>query len=169
LADTLRTSGPLEMTRLLGAFERSTNEAVGLKLVAALKAAKGLSSLRVDILKPLLAKYLAAVQEQGKQLLASLNVDAAQQSSELDRLLPELNNGDIRRGEAVFNSQKTACFSCHAIGYQGGHVGPDLTSIGTVRTERDLLESILYPSASFVRSYEPYIVMTKSDETYSGV
>jgi putative heme-binding domain-containing protein len=51
----------------------------------------------------------------------------------------------------------------------GGHVGPDLTSIGQVRTERDLLESIVYPSASFVRSYEPLIVHTRSDEEYSGV
>jgi putative heme-binding domain-containing protein len=55
------------------------------------------------------------------------------------------------------------------MGYQGGHVGPDLTSIGTVRTERDLLESIVYPSASFVRSYEPMVVQTKSDEQYTGV
>ncbi len=81
----------------------------------------------------------------------------------------ELKNGDIRRGQLVFNSQKAACASCHTMGYLGGKVGPDLTSIGQVRTERDLLESILYPSASFVRSYEPYVVSTKSDESYTGV
>jgi len=52
---------------------------------------------------------------------------------------------------------------------QIGNVGPDLTAIGTVRAERDLLESIIYPSASFVRSYEPMIVHTKSDEEFSGV
>jgi putative heme-binding domain-containing protein len=55
------------------------------------------------------------------------------------------------------------------MGYLGGHVGPDLTSIGQIRTERDLLESIVYPSASFVRSFEPYVVRTKSDDEYSGV
>ena len=32
-----------------------------------------------------------------------------------------------------------------------------------------MLESIVYPSASFVRSYEPMIVRTKSDEEFSGV
>jgi putative heme-binding domain-containing protein len=69
----------------------------------------------------------------------------------------------------VFNSQKAACATCHAIGYMGGHVGPDLTSIGQVRTERDLLESIVFPSASFVRNFEPLIVHTRSDEEYSGV
>jgi putative heme-binding domain-containing protein len=44
-----------------------------------------------------------------------------------------------------------------------------LTAIGQARTERDLLESIVYPSASFVRSFEPFVIQTKSDETYSGV
>jgi putative heme-binding domain-containing protein len=55
------------------------------------------------------------------------------------------------------------------MGYLGGKLGPDLTSIGQARTERDLLESIVFPSASFVRSYEPVIVVTKSGDEHSGV
>jgi putative heme-binding domain-containing protein len=55
------------------------------------------------------------------------------------------------------------------VGYRGGHLGPDLTSVGTIRTERDLLESIVYPSASFVRSYEPIFVLTKDGDDYTGV
>jgi putative heme-binding domain-containing protein len=55
------------------------------------------------------------------------------------------------------------------MGYLGGKVGPDLTRIGQIRTERDLLESIIYPDASFVRSYEPIVVVTKSGEMHSGV
>ncbi|MEO7297870.1 MAG: c-type cytochrome, partial [Verrucomicrobiota bacterium] len=90
-------------------------------------------------------------------------------SAHIDELLAALKNGDIRRGQNIFNSAKAACSSCHAIGYSGGKVGPDLTKIGTVRTERDLLEAVVYPSASFVRSFEPMIVATKSDEDYSGV
>ena len=35
---------------------------------------------------------------------------------------------------------------------------PDLTRIGQVRSERDLLEAILFPSASFARGYEPVVV-----------
>jgi putative heme-binding domain-containing protein len=169
LTETIKSAGPLEMTKLLTAFEHSKSEAVGLKLVGALKEAKGLSSLRADVLKTLLAKYPSNVQERGKELLAVLNVDAAKQSAHIDELLKELKDGDVRRGQAIFNSQKAACFSCHTVGYLGGKVGPDLTSIGQVRTERDLLESVIYPSASFVRSFEPYIIMTKSDDSYSGV
>ena len=55
------------------------------------------------------------------------------------------------------------------MGYRGGHDGPDLTAIGTIRTERDLLESIVYPSASFVRSFEPMVLTTKSGDDYTGV
>jgi putative membrane-bound dehydrogenase-like protein len=169
LTETIKNAGPLEMTKLLTAFEKSKSEAVGLKLLASLKEAKGLSSLRPDVLKTLLTKYPATVQDQGKELLALLNADGAKQGAHIDELLKELKDGDVRRGQAIFNSQKAACFSCHTVGYLGGKVGPDLTSIGQVRTERDLLESVIYPSASFVRSYEPYMIMTKSDEAYSGV
>jgi putative heme-binding domain-containing protein len=84
-------------------------------------------------------------------------------------LLPKLQKGDVRRGQAIFNSTRAACSGCHSIGYLGGNLGPDLTRIGQVRTERDLLEAIVYPSASFVRSFEPFIVVTKNGDDFSGV
>jgi putative heme-binding domain-containing protein len=169
LADTLKTIGPLEVSKVIGAFEHTTAEPVGLKLMAVLKESKGLAGVRPDVLKTLAAKYPAPVQEKADELLALLNVDATKQKAHLDALIGSLPKGDIRAGQAVFNSQKTACAACHKTGYVGGTVGPDLTSIGQARTERDLLEAIVFPSASFVRSYEPMIVMTKSDEEYSGV
>jgi putative heme-binding domain-containing protein len=69
----------------------------------------------------------------------------------------------------VFNSPKAACASCHAIGYLGGNLGPDLTRIGQTRTERDLLEAVVFPSASFVRSYEPVTVATKDGKVLNGL
>ncbi|MEI8022370.1 MAG: dehydrogenase, partial [Schlesneria sp.] len=78
--------------------------------------------------------------------------------------------GDIRRGQVVFNSQKAACSACHnAGGYKGGNIGPDLSRIGKIRTERDLLESLVFPSVSFVRSYEPVLVVTKSGKQVNGL
>ena len=125
--------------------------------------------MRADNLRPRLAKYPEPVQKQGEALLASLNVDSAKQTQRLEELLGSLTDGDIRRGQVVFNGQKTACMSCHAIGYLGGKIGPDLTRIGQIRSERDLLEAIVYPNASFARSYEPVIVSTTSGATHSGV
>ncbi|MEP6662782.1 MAG: c-type cytochrome [Verrucomicrobiota bacterium] len=171
LTDLFKTVGPLEATRLLSAFEKSaaTNEIVGAKLISALKNAKTVNSLRVDRLKSLFEKYPAPVQAQAEPLYAMLNVDAQKQAAHIDELLAALKNGDVRRGQTVFNGPKAVCSSCHSIGYLGGHVGPDLTTIGAVRTERDLLEAIIFPSASFVRSFEPMMVVTKSGDDYSGI
>ena len=99
--------------------------------------------------------------KQAEALYARLNVDAAKQKAQLEQLMATLSAGDVRRGQLVFHSEKAACYSCHAIGYRGGNVGPDLTRIGSVRSERDLLEAIVFPSVSFVRSFEPIAVATQ--------
>ena len=169
IAAALQTIGPLELPKLLPAFERAPTEALGRKLLASLKGSTGWRGLRTDLLKPLLAKYPPPVQTLGDELLKLLNADAAKEAAHLTDLLGQLKDGDIRRGMAVFNSAKSACATCHAIGYLGGRLGPDLTRIGGARNERDLLEAIVYPSASFVRSYEPFVVLTKGGEEFSGV
>jgi putative heme-binding domain-containing protein len=38
-----------------------------------------------------------------------------------------------------------------------------------VLRSRDLLESIVFPSASFARGFEPYVVETKAGKSYSGI
>ena len=76
--------------------------------------------------------------------------------------------GDIGRGRRIFFGEKVACYSCHTIGNQGGHVGPDLTGVGAIRSGHDILEAIVFPSASFVPGFEIYNVETKS-ETFAGV
>ena len=169
LAKLFRTVGPLEVDRLLSAYEQGGDDTLGETLIAALKAAAALKSLRPDALKLRLAKFSPRVQEQAQPLFDILNANAAQQKERLEELLGQLKNGDIRRGQAVFYSQKAACVACHAIGYLGGSTGPDLTRIGGIRTERDLLESIVFPNVSFVRSYEPVTIITTAGRVYNGL
>jgi putative heme-binding domain-containing protein len=169
LTDLLRSAGPLEINKLLHAYAKSKDESLGLKLVAALKESKSLRSLRADVLKPRLNQFGPKVGAESQALLSKLDPDAAEQRSKLDHLLATLPTGDVRRGQAVFNNPKVSCVSCHAIGYLGGHVGPDLTKVGTIRSERDLLESIIYPSASFAQSFEPYIAITTTGQRYDGL
>jgi putative membrane-bound dehydrogenase-like protein len=169
LTELLKTAGPLEMDRLLTSFDQSTDDTVGLNLLSTLRASPSLSFLRVETLKPHLLKYSPRVQQQAEELYSTLNADAAKQKVRLEELLFTANNGDIRRGQAVFNNPKVACVSCHAIGYLGGNIGPDLTRIGQIRTERDLLEAVIFPSASFVRSYEPVVIATKDGKVLNGV
>ncbi len=83
--------------------------------------------------------------------------------AELSALLPE---GDPVRGKAIFNNAaKSLCLTCHVMGEQGVEFGPDLTGIGSVRSERDLMEAIVFPSASLARYYEMVIVKQKKAET----
>ena len=69
------TAGPLELPRLLRAFDADGDETLGLTLLAALERASSRSSLRPDVLKPRLAKYPPAVQARADALLATVNLD----------------------------------------------------------------------------------------------
>jgi putative membrane-bound dehydrogenase-like protein len=169
LTESFQVTGPLEADRLLPAFKESADEALGLKLIAALKASPALSGLRIDAVKAAVAKFPSPVQAQAEQLYLLINVDAAKQKEKLETVLAALKDGDIRRGQAVFNSTKAACAACHPFGYLGGNVGPDLTKIGGIRQERDLLEAIIFPSASFVRSFEPVVVATHNGKVFNGL
>ena len=169
LAESLASAGPLEFPRLFDAFEKAEGEEIGLKVVDALKRSPARSTLRVETLKPRFARFGPGVEREAEALYKLIEADSADRRGHLESLLGHLSGGDIRRGQAVFNGPKAACVTCHAIGYVGGKLGPDLTKIGQVRADRDLLESIAYPSASFVRSYEPVSVATRDGQVFSGL
>jgi putative heme-binding domain-containing protein len=169
VAGILPAAGPVDLARLLPAFEKSKDDAVGLALVKALQDPKVRPAVRLEQVKPILDKYGPKVQEAAKPLYAAFAADRAGETAKLEALVKEMPAGDIRRGQVVFQGAKAACATCHKIGYVGGTIGPDLTKIGSLRTDRDLLESIVFPSASFVRSYEPVKVTTKDGRTVQGI
>ncbi|MBX3442394.1 MAG: HEAT repeat domain-containing protein [Planctomyces sp.] len=169
LADAFQSVGPLEAARLLDLYAGAADEAVGTALVGALSDSPALAALRVDALERVLAEQTPPIRERGAQLALRINADLVRQRAQLEALLPRLDEGDLRRGFAVFHSTRAACATCHQLGYVGGDVGPDLSRIGKIRTERDLLEAVLFPSASFVRSYEPVIVQLSSGLVETGV
>ncbi len=168
LADAFSQAGPVEAPTLLNAFAAGGGDDLGERLVAGLSASSGKGNLLPGDLETLFAKFPPATQQRGAALLETLHEGRSRQLEKLDELTAQLEGGDVRRGQAVFNSSKAACRSCHRIGYLGGRVGPDLTKIGEIRSERDLLEAVVYPSASFVRSFEPVVVVTQAD-IYNGV
>ena len=168
LGDLLGDVGPMELPQLVSAFGRSRSPEVGQKLAEGLSHSKSLANLRSDIVDLAAESFPEAVRARLNELLAGEVEDRVSQARRIEDLLTSLAGGDVERGQVVFNSTEAACLSCHAIGYQGGQVGPDLTRIGQIRTRRDLLESIVYPSASFVRSYEPVVAVT-ADASVNGV
>ncbi len=169
LTDSLRSVGPLELPKLLSAFSNSDDGMVGERLLASLRESHSLGGLRPDQLQSCLSNFPAPVRKQGQDLLSSLDLNIPEQKAILEKLLESCKGGDARRGQSVFNGSRAACSSCHEVGYLGGDLGPDLSKIGEIRSEEDLLEAIVFPSASFVRSYEPVVIETKSGEIHNGV
>jgi putative heme-binding domain-containing protein len=120
-----------------------------------------------------LDQMLEALPEEVRAGTASLRElwrqSGERQRARLAEFEPLLSGGRAERGRAVFFGPKVACASCHAIGSEGGHVGPDLTRIGTVRSGRDLLEAIVVPSSTLVPGYETYFVATADGRVANGL
>ncbi len=169
LIQSLRQAGPASIPLLLSAIVRTPTEATGLAAIEALEQADGLATLPPGTLRAWLEKFPESVQTRGHSLLEKVGPEFEKQREHLLAVEKALPAGDIRRGQSVFNSTKAGCFACHGFGYIRGSLGPDLTSVGRIRTERDLLEAIVYPSASFVRSYEPVVVSTKANGKQFGL
>ncbi len=169
VVERLPAAGPVELGGLLEAFRSLPDGALADKLIRTLAAAPALAVLPPATLRDSLGHLKEETRKPLDESLAKLHVDVANQPQKLADLLQRLPSGDIRRGQAVFHSTKAACFSCHEMGYRGGDVGPDLTRIGKIRSRRDLLEAIVFPSASFVRSFEPQTVTTVDGEVHQGV
>ncbi len=44
-----------------------------------------------------------------------------------------------------------------------------MSKIGQIRAKADLLEAVVFPSASFARGYESFSVVTDSGQVYTGI
>src|SRR5262249_37476627 len=78
-------------------------------------------------------------------------------------------NGDPSRGEKLFWSQPVQCGRCHRVGSQGTLIGPDLSSIGKLRSREDLLVSLLEPSRRIQPKYASYVVATVNGALFTGL
>lgn len=166
----LQHADALILPRLLDAFRDSKNEETGAAMVAALlKSSVSIGEPDAKRLQDILENYPDNVRTAARPLLAHLQELQKARIVRLRQLVPLLSaGGDVGRGRRIFFGEKVGCYNCHTIGRQGGHVGPDLTGVGAIRSGHDILEAIVFPSASFVPGFEIYNVETRT-ETYSGV
>ena len=166
----LPQADPLVLSTVLECFRSTADEEVGQAVVAVLRQSpSALGTLGEERLKTLFAAYPGSVQQMAEPLFAQLQEAQKTRVEKLRRLEPLLKaGGDVGRGRRIFFGEKVACSSCHTIGAEGGHVGPDLTGVGAIRSGHDLLEAIVFPSASFVPGHEVFLVDLANDRL-SGV
>jgi putative heme-binding domain-containing protein len=80
-----------------------------------------------------------------------------------------LNNGDPARGERIFRTPQQSCITCHAIGGVGGHVGPDLSSIGASAQVDYLIDSVYYPNKEIKDGFQSCLLETRDGEEVAGI
>ncbi len=88
---------------------------------------------------------------------------------EMKALLAAVEKADPHRGEAIFRRTALTCLQCHAIGGAGGHVGPDLSSLGGSAQPGQILESILSPSATIKEGYQTVSLFGNDGRVTSGI
>jgi len=169
LLPKLAAASSLEIRPLVAAFSGGDAQEWGRQLVAALSQAPGLPALDAGSLRDLLKRYQVAGSKDANALLTRLETDSVERRARLARLQKELGGGDAKRGRQVFFGRRASCSACHLVKGKGGKIGPDLSTVGSRRDRRDLLEAVLYPSASLSRGYESYTLATSSGRVVSGL
>lgn len=168
LADKyLPQADPFILPKLLPAFQGEHSAEIGKALATTLANSSTLDGYSEERLRKTFENYPADVKPEVDQLIGKLNTVHAERIKYLKEIEAGLGDGVLDNGRALFFGKAT-CYTCHKIGPEGGQFGPDLTSIQRDRSTHDLLEAIVYPSASFVREYETYKVNTPGGE-HTGI
>ncbi|MDX2032681.1 MAG: c-type cytochrome, partial [Blastocatellia bacterium] len=168
----LAAADSLVLLPLLDAFRAAQDRSIGQALVAALgQPAVNLEAIGGRRLEQLFKNFPDEVRTASQPLMDRFRAEEASRVRRLQTLEPLLTaGGDVGAGRRVFFGARAACAGCHTIGAEGGHVGPDLTSIGSIRSGHDILEAIVFPSATMVPGHESRRITTKAGNLiYSGV
>ncbi len=169
VAPLVRSASPGDLRELLRAFQRNVNHNAAEALLESLESADSFSSIEVHEFSDVVKRFPTETLDRANRLLDRLKQHHQTKLLRLQVLRDRLDQGDAGRGKQVFHSEKAKCSSCHRIGDQGKAVGPDLSTIGANRSAIDLLESMVFPSASIVRDYETHKVLTVDGRALTGL
>jgi putative heme-binding domain-containing protein len=87
----------------------------------------------------------------------------------IEDLLKEIKNDPGSADMGKFAFSKASCASCHRFGPDGETMGPDLTTIANRFSDREILESILYPSKVISDQYAAKSILTIDGHHYTGI
>ncbi len=86
----------------------------------------------------------------------------------LGKLQPQTLSGNPANGARIFQS-KGGCSNCHALGNQGGHIGPALSGIGARRSAAHLKAKIEDPASDVPPAFRLVQLTTKSGKSLRGI
>ena len=165
----LMQAGPIEQGGFLRTL-RQFSPAQGKRIADAFAKSPQLGTLRPDEVRVAFAKWPRAVFEVMEPAFDAALAANEQKKTKLDGLaLAAAQRGRPALGAKLFAAGQGACVACHRVGENGGQVGPNLSRIGAIRTERELVESILFPSNTIARDYELHDVETSDGQHHLGL
>ncbi len=91
-----------------------------------------------------------------------------EQSIAIEKALAHLETGkpDAKSGKKVFEQQ--GCVACHVVGKKDAPKGPNLYDIAQRYKAKEIIDSILNPSATVSQGFPTHTVTTKDGQLYSG-
>lgn len=167
LAPVLATTGPVELLELLK-LGKKMDAATGRIWAESLVRSPVFGAVEESAIKSAFSSVPSEVYE---RTLAPA-VRAAAEANDAKKRRLETLAGDATKGRALEGRkvyENSACIACHKAGDLGRAMGPDLSHIGQIRSARDLLESIIFPSATIARDYETHIVETADGQSHMGM
>jgi putative heme-binding domain-containing protein len=88
--------------------------------------------------------------------------------AEIAGIIDTIKKGaDPAEGELQY--RKSGCTICHAIGGAGGHLGPDLSSLGASAPLDYIIESVLNPAAKVKEGYHAFTFKMKDGSLMTGI
>ena len=171
LAPAFASAGPIELEKLLPLIRGTNDPEMARILTVELAKNPALVSQQESAYRTVLSGHAPELFE--KIILPARRAGEAAIDAKKRRIGPlaekAFSKGNAAAGRANFEAGKGSCIACHMIGAFGRPIGPDLSKIGAIRTERDLVESILFPSNTIARDYEAHVIELNDGQTLTGV
>ena len=150
-AALLKTGSIKEQQSILSSLGSYTGQAAVQVLKAEfhqLRQGSATPAIQLDIIE-------AIEKQNDPELIAELAQFYAEKSDDpMEQFAEVLYGGNPGKGWEVFYQHEAAqCVRCHSVFEVGGNAGPNLKGVATRLTRKELLESIVAPSASLANGY----------------
>ncbi len=166
----LPACGPLELAEWLKGLRKYSKPEQGRKIAPALAASPALGSIEESAIRTLCSGWPPEVFAGLSPSLEKAHAALEVKKRRLETLAIQVKEkGRPQEGAKLFETGRGTCVACHQVAGMGRALGPDLSHIGAIRRERDLLESIMFPSATLARDYETHAIETTDGQSHMGL
>lgn len=151
-----------QLLQSLGEMPLAKTEKVFGQLIEQLRDKKLPNEIRLDLSE--------AIALSGSEALSKKLDEAVPKGNILEEYADALYGGNRGAGYRYFNRNETGqCIRCHAVGGQGGSVGPDLSNIGNVLSREEILQALLEPSARLSPGYGSVALTLTDGQEVMGI